>query len=339
MGTTAEKLAYLNDTKTAIKDAIVAKGVEVPEGTTFRGYAEKIGAIETGVSGEALITITVPAGRLSGDVDGDGVFTANDAIKILEYYIGLSDTELSEYEKLIYDTDGNGSILPGDATQVSQMASGNFKYGAISRDVNQKYSIYEGYAEEAVQYYIDVAVPGLNAQSDVVVYDESQSGIIIDAKYQSDGIIRLFFVLPPVEDTDYKASISNGSGVISIVRQNNSVSIYSGTVYSGQSVDLIFDRAYAQCLITYAVNAAVGDVAGNTSTPQNVTILLNGSSSVTAFTDESGGKLSVQELGFTAFKNGIKLTFDSTLSADPYLSYKIYASNYNLRSLLVYGAY
>lgn len=46
MGTTTEKLTYLQETKDAIKNAIVAKGVEVPEGTTFRGYAEKIGEIQ-----------------------------------------------------------------------------------------------------------------------------------------------------------------------------------------------------------------------------------------------------------------------------------------------------
>ena len=45
MGTTADKLTYLNGTKTAIKNAIVAKGVAVPDGTTFRAYAEKIGSI------------------------------------------------------------------------------------------------------------------------------------------------------------------------------------------------------------------------------------------------------------------------------------------------------
>ena len=45
MGTTADKLAYLNGTKTAIKNAIVAKGVAVPDGTTFRAYADKIGSI------------------------------------------------------------------------------------------------------------------------------------------------------------------------------------------------------------------------------------------------------------------------------------------------------
>lgn len=45
MGTTADKLAYLNDTKTAIKNAIIAKGVAMPDGTTFRQYAEKISDI------------------------------------------------------------------------------------------------------------------------------------------------------------------------------------------------------------------------------------------------------------------------------------------------------
>ena len=58
MGTTAEKLAYLADTKTDIKNAIVAKGVDVPEGTTFRQYAEKIGDIVSSGGGNKPITGT-----------------------------------------------------------------------------------------------------------------------------------------------------------------------------------------------------------------------------------------------------------------------------------------
>ena len=45
MGTTADKLEYLDGTKSAIKQAIVNKGVAVPDGTTFRQYAEKINNI------------------------------------------------------------------------------------------------------------------------------------------------------------------------------------------------------------------------------------------------------------------------------------------------------
>lgn len=62
MGTTTEKLTYLQGTKDAIKDAIVAKGVEVPEGTTFRGYAEKVGEIKSdGINLQNVsITVTKP---------------------------------------------------------------------------------------------------------------------------------------------------------------------------------------------------------------------------------------------------------------------------------------
>lgn len=64
MGTTADKLAYLNDTKTAIKNAIVAKGVAVPDDTTFRQYAEKIGdIIGGGVTPVGGNTTFMPPGR------------------------------------------------------------------------------------------------------------------------------------------------------------------------------------------------------------------------------------------------------------------------------------
>ena len=48
MGTIADKLTYLNDTKTAIKNAVVAKGVSVSDTDTFRSYADKIGQISGG---------------------------------------------------------------------------------------------------------------------------------------------------------------------------------------------------------------------------------------------------------------------------------------------------
>lgn len=51
MGTTADKLEYLFITKEQIKQAIIAKGVEVSDSDTFRSYAEKIGLISGGGAG------------------------------------------------------------------------------------------------------------------------------------------------------------------------------------------------------------------------------------------------------------------------------------------------
>lgn len=49
MGTTADKLSYLSNTKDAIKSAISAKGVSVSESDTFRSYADKISSIASGM--------------------------------------------------------------------------------------------------------------------------------------------------------------------------------------------------------------------------------------------------------------------------------------------------
>lgn len=46
--TISDKLEYLEGTKSAIKDAIVAKGVAVEDTATFRSYAYKIGQISGG---------------------------------------------------------------------------------------------------------------------------------------------------------------------------------------------------------------------------------------------------------------------------------------------------
>lgn len=50
--TISDKLEYLEGTKSAIKDAIVAKGVAVEDTATFRSYAEKIGQISGGGGGK-----------------------------------------------------------------------------------------------------------------------------------------------------------------------------------------------------------------------------------------------------------------------------------------------
>lgn len=64
MGTIADKLNYLNTTKTNIKNAIIEKGVEVSDSDTFRDYATKIADISSG-SGPSEITLLQNTRELS----------------------------------------------------------------------------------------------------------------------------------------------------------------------------------------------------------------------------------------------------------------------------------
>lgn len=67
MGTIAEKLAYLKQTKEDIKNAIISKGVSVSSTTTFRDYAEKIKSIQVGIdtSGGTATTSDILSGKIA----------------------------------------------------------------------------------------------------------------------------------------------------------------------------------------------------------------------------------------------------------------------------------
>lgn len=61
MGTTADKLNYLIETKNAIKEAIISMGVTIDDSTPFRDYASKILEISsdtTAVASDILLNKT-----------------------------------------------------------------------------------------------------------------------------------------------------------------------------------------------------------------------------------------------------------------------------------------
>lgn len=70
MATIAEQLTSLANTKTAIKDAIVAKGVTVADTDPFSAYASKIGEISGG--GEPSTKFGASVDNFLGNVDADG---------------------------------------------------------------------------------------------------------------------------------------------------------------------------------------------------------------------------------------------------------------------------
>ena len=82
MGTIAEKLNYLMESKILIEDAIKAKGVTIGPNTPFRELSNKIATIEVGTGGNPGGS-TVP-GAASGTGTGCGTAEAaaafNDAV-------------------------------------------------------------------------------------------------------------------------------------------------------------------------------------------------------------------------------------------------------------------
>ena len=138
-GTSSDKLAYLQQTKESIRQAIIAKGVDVPDTTPFRQYAGKVDGIETGSNIEILTFDIQPD-------DYENVSSWYDEAYMHEYtealwhiqgpYVFKSKTYNSINELLldvsannIYFAMGSGSLF---FQRPISIADGTFKF--ISKD-------------------------------------------------------------------------------------------------------------------------------------------------------------------------------------------------------------
>ena len=88
MGSIADKLQYLLETKNAIKNALIAKGVQVSDTDTFRSYADKIASI--GGGSDDIITL---------DSDGMGL-----TVKAGTYTSGTNE-QVTEAKTVTFPTD------------------------------------------------------------------------------------------------------------------------------------------------------------------------------------------------------------------------------------------
>lgn len=120
MGTIADKLEYLNDTKTAIKGALQNRGVAVSDTDTFRSYADKIGDI-----GETVEKTKFGASIDSflGDVDANGVYQ-----KPSEFVLNLAGVKKTTYSGTFQYAFANTNCTKAIANDLIHASNNSFQY-------------------------------------------------------------------------------------------------------------------------------------------------------------------------------------------------------------------
>ena len=115
MATIAEQLTSLANTKTAIKDAIVAKGVSVADTDTFASYPAKIAEISGG--GAPATKLGVSIDNMIGDVDADGVYSKPTGVITLDL-TGVKTVNYGGFLYRFYRSSSEISIIAPDLTSV-----------------------------------------------------------------------------------------------------------------------------------------------------------------------------------------------------------------------------
>lgn len=156
LGTTNEKLSYLENTKEAIKQVIVQKGVNVLESDSFRSYANKIAAIKPG--GE----VDTARAYMPVTFKGSTALGSTILINPMSYYQSVT----SDYESQEYSGDYSNNVY---AIPLNNMIAYYCKYGGTNvivrnengsypKNLNQPYSVFSSTVRLATQLIPDALI-------------------------------------------------------------------------------------------------------------------------------------------------------------------------------------
>lgn len=162
-------------------------------------------------------TITIPRGRVRGDVNGDSRITKEDADMAQELAVGAGPID-DELARLAADMDGDGLISANDALAILKAVDvgpfvdilGNWKpTSSLKSKTKTKADVAVG------KYYnTDVKVDGIKKNSNVIIYTSAFD--YISADVIEDGMIRFYCSTLPSNDLTAEVRFGGDGGKVTV---------------------------------------------------------------------------------------------------------------------------
>lgn len=170
------------------------------------------------------ILITIPAGRMRGDIDGDGKFTQNDADTLLKH-VNKQEILTDPTQLLCCDVDSSGAVNVVDVAACRNLITGKTKAGEYT-EITGNWTNNPNYATEEGQFYTDIPITGMTANhsASVIVKGTYESGIFPKAECV-EGAIRIYAKLCPISALTAVVSWGSGNGTAVIATESIDVSL------------------------------------------------------------------------------------------------------------------
>jgi len=163
-----------------------------------------------------IVSITIPRGRMRGDVNGDGKFTQDDAQFISEIVTNARPTPEADTEDFyVADIDNNSRINISDAGAILDLIAGRHKPGAAP-EASGNWTSNPDYATEDAQFYTDVTIANMTAQSSAIIVVNDALSEEVNENYVRavcmDGAIRIYAKRTPATPVNCVVVYGPGDG-------------------------------------------------------------------------------------------------------------------------------
>ena len=181
--------------------------VKIENGGTGASTAEQA---RKNLGGMASTAVTIPAGRMRGDVDGDGKITDADRQLIADH---ASETALitDATALLCADIDGDGEVGLGDRQAAARISAGTLGAG-YGGDILGNWTVNPNYSSDEMQFYTDIAIPGMETGDSATIFVRGKGNFRGEC---ANGALRLYATLCPI--AGLQAVVQYGSGDGSVV--------------------------------------------------------------------------------------------------------------------------
>lgn len=170
-----------------------------------------------GSGGSEVVKVTIPKGRMRGDVDGDGYITLTDQFMVLRHF-NNKEQITDEIALWCADINADSKINATDNTQILRYYRG--LTNALTTNMADYYGVwtFEKLTNARGRFYTDIACESVTAQTSAVITVGGSAG---QAKFISaecgDGTIRVYAEQCPIADITATVECFEGDGSATIV--------------------------------------------------------------------------------------------------------------------------
>lgn len=157
--------------------------------------------------------ITIPKGRMRGDVDGDGKITHTDAY-IASQHVGKKEILTDEIAIWCIDTNGDGNCKVTDPFDISRFAGGETTTLQSMADYYGNWT-WDGTS----RFYRDITVSGMTAGNSAIINIQDAYEPDNFSAECFDGYLRLYAKLCPINDVKAFVQFMTGDGTVIIVSE------------------------------------------------------------------------------------------------------------------------
>ena len=166
------------------------------------------------------IDITLPAGRMRGDIDGDGRINDTDKTALSRFDGGYDDYAWVGDEEAA-DVDGDGEINGKDIMTLTRIISDEADFaaytpGTAGPEVTGNWINNPNAATETGQFYTDISLSDVKA-SDTASIEVDGSFDGIQRVECLDGAVRVYVFLCPIADVPCTLIIQESSGALNLI--------------------------------------------------------------------------------------------------------------------------